>query len=175
MFNKTVKISFRKCVRHLLAPLALLLLLWGSGLQPASASSGTVQRASASSSGEQGNHSSTEPDMSGDGRYVVFTSTASNLVSGDTNRVADVFVFDRDTSDTVRVSVDSNGMQAGGSSLSPAISDNGRYVAFISGAANLVSGDNNGKNDVFVHDRETGEATRVVSSMLTATIFKRSP
>ncbi len=80
---------------------------------------------------------STEPDVSGDGRYVAFTSEATNLVPGDTNGVADVFVFDRVTRKTLRVSVTSDGEQANGASRHPSISADGRYVAFESDATNL--------------------------------------
>ncbi|MEM7113573.1 MAG: choice-of-anchor Q domain-containing protein [Chloroflexota bacterium] len=161
MFSKTGKKPFKQCVMQILALLGLLLLLWGSGLQSANANAGSVQRASSSSGGEQGNQNSSDADISSDGRYVVFASSASNLVSEDTNGYADVFVYDRETSETVRVSVDSNGMQADGFSAIAAISDNGRYVTFVSGATNLVSGDNNGLNDIFVRDLELGETTRV--------------
>lgn len=97
------------------------------------------------------------PRLSGDGRYVVFFSTASDVVAGDTNAFGDVFVRDRLTNATVRVSVDSNRNQAvGGNSGDQimSVSADGRYVAFASGATNLVAGDNNGRIDIFVHDRD---------------------
>lgn len=95
-----------------------------------------------------------EAAMSADGRYVAFNSPATNLVEGDTNQAPDVFVRDRPAGATVRASVNDNGQQAaGGVSSGPSISADGRYVAFRSGAANLVPGDTNDKDDVFVRDR----------------------
>ncbi|HWP32099.1 MAG TPA: hypothetical protein VNK96_10315 [Fimbriimonadales bacterium] len=125
---------------------------------------GTTERVSVSSSGAQGNNSSTGATISADGRFVAFKSDASNLVSGDTNGSTDVFVHDRQTGKTTRVSVSSSGAQGnGGIGLepSPSISADGRFVAFDSEASNLVSGDTNGANDVFVHDRQTGKTTRI--------------
>jgi Tol biopolymer transport system component len=107
-----------------------------------------------------------EPALSAHGRYVAFDSSATNLVPHDTNRLADVFVRDRRTGKTTRVSVDSRGRQGGGDrtmngSNAPVISANGRYVAFHSADSNLVRGDTNGVFDIFVHDRRTGRTTRV--------------
>ncbi len=107
------------------------------------------------------NGTSRAPDISADGRYVAFVSNASNLVPGDTNDRRDVFVRDRVASHVERVSVASGGAQASGNSWEPAISADGRYVAFTSEAFNLVPGDTNGERDVFVHDRYTHETTRV--------------
>jgi Tol biopolymer transport system component len=109
---------------------------------------------------------STEPALSAHGRYVAFESSATNLVRHDTNRLSDVFVRDRGTGRTTRVSVDSHGRQGGGDrtmtgSNAPVISANGRYVAFHSGDSNLVRGDTNGVFDIFVRDRRTGRITRV--------------
>ena len=124
-------------------------------------STGETARVSLATAGTQANGPSFRPSISGDGRYVTFESEASNLVAGDTNGVVDVFVHDRDTGATTRVSVDSVGAQGnGGASDAPAISGDGRYVAFQSLAGNLVSGDSNGTSDVFVHDRNTGQTTR---------------
>ncbi len=109
----------------------------------------------------EGNADSMYPSISADGRFVAFVSTASNLVSGDTNGVADVFLHDRITGETSRVSLSSGGDQGNGQSITPSISANGRYIAFVSGASNLVSGDTNGAADVFLHDRITGETSRV--------------
>ena len=99
--------------------------------------------------------------ISGDGRFVAFHSDATNLVPGDTNAVSDVFVHDRQTGVTERISLDSNEVQANNSSFNPSISADGRFVAFNSGATNLVSGDTNARTDVFVRDRATGVTTRV--------------
>ena len=120
---------------------------------------GGTERVSVSSSGGQGNDWSDSPSISADGRYVAFYSRASNLVAGDTNAVADIFVHDRVTGGTERVSVSSTGEQGDGAW--PSISADGRYVAFYSSASNLVPGDTNGAFDVFVHDRVTGETIRV--------------
>src|SRR5262249_5499814 len=91
--------------------------------------------------------------ISADGRFVAFASTADNLVSNDTNDLADVFVHDRVTGTTERVSVDSSGMQAEGSFGFPAISADGRIVAFLGDAGSLVPGLG---VEVLVRDRLTG-------------------
>jgi len=101
------------------------------------------------------------PALSADGRYVAFFSTAANLVPGDTNMEPDIFVRDRATGTTARVSVASKGTQANNFSFAPSISADGRYVAFFSVATNLVAGDTNNRGDVFVHDLATGETERV--------------
>src|SRR5439155_952149 len=120
---------------------------------------GTTERVSvASGGGTQGNGESSGffafPALSADGRFVAFQSDATNLVAGDTNGTTDVFVHDRQTATTERVSV--NGFSAG-----PALSADGRFVAFHSTGSNLVAGDTNGATDVFVHDRQTGTTERV--------------
>ena len=76
--------------------------------------------------------------LSGDGRYVVFQSNASNLVADDTNGTTDVFIYDRTDGVMRRVSIGSDGAQTDGASITPTISDDGRYVAFASFATNLV-------------------------------------
>ena len=122
---------------------------------------GRTTRVSVSSSGAQGNRGSIAGGISAGGRYVVFESDSPNLVPGDTNRVADVFVRDLKTGRTKRLSVSSSGRQANGASELPAISADGRYVAFQSLASNLVRGDTNRISDVFVRDLVTGKTTRV--------------
>jgi Tol biopolymer transport system component len=123
---------------------------------------GITERVSVSSAGVQGDNNSAFPSISGDGRFVAFWSAATNLVSGDTNAHSDVFVHDRQTGVTERVSVSSAGVQADGDSLvSPAISADGRFVAFYSSATNLVPGDTNAQADVFVGDRQLGTTERV--------------
>jgi hypothetical protein len=122
---------------------------------------GQTTRVSVDSAGVQGNSSSYYPSISADGRFVPFFSHASNLVPGDTNASPDVFVHDRSTGTTTRVSVDSAGVQGNSSSYYPSISADGRFVAFFSHAGNLVPGDTNASPDVFVHDRATGTTTRV--------------
>ena len=133
---------------------------------------GITERVSVSSTGEQGISSdsfsySENPSISAGGRFVAFVSKASNLVEGDTNNTSDIFVHDRQTKKTERVNVSSTGEQAyRGSSDSPSISADGRFVAFTSYAGNLVEGDYNVKNDYFVHDRVTG-VTEWVSKIIT--------
>ena len=122
---------------------------------------GDTERVSLDSSGTQGNSGSANPSISSDGRYVAFYSFASNLVAGDTNGAYDIFVHDRNTGDTERVSVDSSGTQGNSDSANASISSDGRYVAFFSGASNLVTGDSNGFSDIFVHDRNSGDTERV--------------
>lgn len=99
--------------------------------------------------------------VSGDGRYVTWTSAASDIVPGDTNGVDDVFRHDRTTGTTVRISVATGGAQANGPSGVSSMSDDGRFVAFQSDASNLVANDTNGRTDVFVRDmKESGTTTR---------------
>lgn len=123
--------------------------------------SGETQRVSVSSSGEQGNDDSDLAAISGDGQYVAFFSLASNLVISDTNEASDIFVHALASGETMRISVDSLGSQAEGDSDVPAISADGRYVTFYSYAENLAADDDNGYEDVFRHDRLTGETMRV--------------
>jgi VCBS repeat-containing protein len=146
------------------------------------ASFSSARQVSVATGGAQGNNNSFAPSISATGRFVTFYSYADNLVSGDSNNLADIFVHDRDTDGdeafdeaegiaTTRVSVASNGAEAiGGSSFTSAISAGGRYVVFQSAAGNLVSGDTNlcpsrlgmvNCSDIFVHDRLTGQTTRV--------------
>jgi hypothetical protein len=122
---------------------------------------GTTTRVSVDSAGTQADDVADRPVISGDGRYVAFESRATNLVAGDTNGFFDIFVHDRQTGGTTRVSVDNAGTQADDASSIPALSGDGRYVAFSSLATNLVAGDTNGFRDIFVHDRQTGTTTRV--------------
>ena len=152
-----------------------------------SVQAGVTERVSVNSLAQQANGDSYRPAISADGRYVAFYSTASNLVAGDTNNscdndgdkvfnenCADIFVRDRQLGTTTRVSVATGGGQANGQSRDPAISADGRYVAFYSYASDLVPGDTNYScdnnrdgiytdncPDVFVHDRQTGETSRV--------------
>lgn len=123
---------------------------------------GEIELVSVSTSGAQAALGASNPKLSADGRFVAFASSARNLVEGDTNEASDVFVHDRTSGQTLRVSLASDGAQAnGGSGLDLAISGDGRFVAFSSGATNLVEGDTNGLVDIFAHDRQTGETRRV--------------
>jgi Tol biopolymer transport system component len=117
---------------------------------------GTTIRVSVGPGGVQGNGVSNESVISSDGRFVAFNSDANNLVSGDTNARTDVFVRDLQTGTTIRASVDSNGTEGNSISFGPSISDDGRIVAFTSAATNLVPGDTNFSQDIFVHDTVTG-------------------
>ena len=110
--------------------------------------------------GAEANDGSSFPTLSSDGRYVAFRSLASNLVAGDTNEENDIFVHGRETGVTTRVN-GAGGAEANGYSIWPTLSADGRHVAFRSWASNLVAGDTNEENDIFVHDRETGVTTRV--------------
>ena len=165
--ERKLLVGFARLCLRLLVGLALLGL---PVLQPVSAgappegeapTAGTTTRVSVRSNGTQGNDFSAEASISATGRFVAFDSPASNLVSEDTNNTIDVFVHDRKTGQTTRVSVASDGTQGNEFSDAPSISASGRYVAFFSLASNLVSGDTNGTGDVFVHDRKTGQTTLV--------------
>jgi Tol biopolymer transport system component len=124
---------------------------------------GTTERASIGSGGAQGDDYSFDPSLSADGRFVAFYSRAATLVPGDTNGWEDVFVRDRLAGTTERVSVGGDGAEGDGFSGYPALSADGRFVAFASGATNLVAGDTNGpfRWDVFVRDRQAGTTERV--------------
>ncbi|MBI3621223.1 MAG: S8 family serine peptidase, partial [Nitrospirae bacterium] len=122
---------------------------------------GLTERVSVASDGVEGNKISTAQSISADGRYVTFYSAADNLVPGDTNSVGDVFLHDRQTHTTERVSVDSNGQQLHGTSFRSYINDTGRFIAFESSSAELAPGDLNSTYDVFVKDRATGMVEQV--------------
>lgn len=122
---------------------------------------GAVERVSLSTAGVEPNDSCFDPAISGNGRFVSFSSYATNLVAGDTNAQLDIFLYDRDTDTLERVSVSSTGVEADAGSGFSAVSYDGRYVSFQSDATNLVAGDTNGARDVFVRDRQAGETIRV--------------
>jgi len=136
-----------------LAALALL-------VSPVVSAVGT-ERVSVDSAEAQATMDSVSPAISAHGRYVAFESRAPNLVAGDTNGVRDIFVRDRVSGTTERVSVDDSEVQGDDDSLNPTISADGRYVAFESRATNLVSGDTNTNRDIFVRDRQLGVTERV--------------
>lgn len=131
---------------------------------------GTTRVASVGARGQIPDDSSCDPAISRDGRYVAFTSMATNLTPGDRNRSADVFVRDMRAGSTVLISRGANGGPANGSSSKPAISADGRFVAFESEASNLICAkrcaraldDINLLSDVFLFDRDTG-LTRWIS------------
>jgi len=120
---------------------------------------GTTELVSVSTDGAQATQLNDIGNMSGDGRYVVFVSYASNLVSRDRNGSQDVFVRDRLLRTTRRVSVSSQGNEANGSSFSPRISADGRFVAFVSVATNLARDANGTVEDIFVRDLQGGTTT----------------
>lgn len=121
----------------------------------------STERASASWSGSEHQGGSRRVHLTADGRFVTFESSADDLVPGDANRVADVFVRDRSTGVIEIASVDSSGRPGNRYSSGGSTSGDGRFVAFASEADDLVRGDTNGFRDVFVHDRSTGETTLV--------------
>jgi Tol biopolymer transport system component len=136
--------------------LALALPVVALSAAPAAAQN-PITRASVNSSGNEGKRDSgalSRPAFSRDGRYVAFDSNAGNFAGGDTNGVADVFVKELATGALVRVSVDSNGVEGDGQSWGPALSGDGRFVAFHSYAKNFVAGDSNQIVDAFLHDRD---------------------
>ncbi|MGH9040747.1 MAG: hypothetical protein ACRDZ3_11015, partial [Acidimicrobiia bacterium] len=98
---------------------------------------------------------------SADGSVVAFVSNATNLVPGDANGVFDVFTYEVATGRTTRVSLATDGSEAAAPSQEVAISGDGKVVAFVSAAPNLVANDANGQKDVFVRDRAAGTTTRV--------------
>ncbi len=140
--------------------------------------SGQTQRMSVPSSGSETDHPSYNPAISLDGRFVAFTSAAANLVPSDTNNRPDVFVRDRVSQSTSRVSVATGNLQADRGGNDPAISAHGRYVAFESSSDNLVAHDTNRAQDVFLHDAASGVTGRVSVSSTgqqagTDTVFGR--
>ncbi len=122
---------------------------------------GATRVISVSTAGLQADGGSGPPAISANGRFVVFGSIASNLVSHDQVGVNDVFLRDRARGTTSRISVSAGGIPGNGPSGTPVISPTGRFVAFVSGATNLVPGDTNGYRDVFVRDLQARTTIRV--------------
>ena len=120
------------------------------------ATPGETIRISVDNLGAQANFQSINPDISADGRYVVFESDASDLVTDDTNAVRDIFVRDTVLNTTERVSISDGELQANFGSSVGVISDDGRYVAFQSVATNLVSPVTNGLTHIYIRDRVAG-------------------
>lgn len=114
-----------------------------------------TKRVSTSQAEEQSNGKSDQARLSGSGQHVAFVSSGSNLVPNDINATTDIFVKDRRTGGTTMVSVSTQGTQANGPSFQPAISYDGRFVAFTSSASNLAVNDSNLRDDVFLRDRDT--------------------
>jgi TolB protein len=122
---------------------------------------GQLLAVSASESGVLGNSASSAPHVSADGRFVAFTSAATNLVANDNNGRSDIFLKDLSTGSITMVSTDSNGAISNNTSGAARITPDGRYVIFQSTGTNLVSGDTNGVEDIFIKDLETGITSRV--------------
>ena len=131
---------------------------------------GTTERVSVSSSGAQANRASHAsggaPALSSDGQIVAFYSDATNLVDNDSNGQTDVFVRVRGSNTTELISIAFDGTPANGPSLNPSISADGRFVAFQSQASNLVPNDANGASDIFVRDRVNGTTERVCAATI---------
>lgn len=136
--------------------LAMTALIIGTAIGMARVEAGTTERVSVDPDGKQSNGYSDWSSISDDGRYVAFSSDATNLVPTppDTNNNRDIFVYDRLTKKTTRMSVGPAGAWGDGMSHRPVISGNGRHVAFSSRATTLVANDSNGFQDIFVHDRD---------------------
>lgn len=117
---------------------------------------GTTERVSIATSGEEGNGESSAPGISGDGRLVVFQSSAANLVPGDLNGADDVFLHDRLTGETTLISTDRFDVQGNNRGETPVISADGGAVAWVSIASNLVPGDENRAQDIFLKDLTDG-------------------
>ncbi len=117
----------------------------------------TYSLISLTTSGKPANGDSSQPSVSAGGRYVAFQSSATNLIAKNTNGNQEIFLRDRVNKSTIAVSVSGNGTLANDNSFSPKISADGRYVAFLSYANNLVSGDINFSGDIFVRDLLTGQ------------------
>jgi hypothetical protein len=124
---------------------------------------GTFQCVSLGVGGAEPNGPSEHPAISADGRYVVFTSTATNLVSGVTDGHKHVYMRDRDTGSTTIISLSSDETVANGNSDNPSVSADGRYVVFESSATNLLGagGDTNSMPDIFLRDRTAGTTIRI--------------
>jgi FG-GAP-like repeat/RTX calcium-binding nonapeptide repeat (4 copies)/WD40-like Beta Propeller Repeat len=123
---------------------------------------GTTTRISVGLNGAQSNGESTQASISANGNFIAFQSLASNLVAGDTNGVSDIFVHNRTTGGTERVSTGVNGVQSNNDSYEASISSDGRFVTFWSRATNLVPGQTGPAGQIFVHDRELHQ-TKLIS------------
>jgi Tol biopolymer transport system component len=155
---RTVSRSLRRIALIALAASVTIVPLSSSGNAGTSAK---TRRASVGSQEQESPNGAIYPSISGSGRYVAFETNSANLAPGDTNGESDVFVRDRKTGRTERVSLRSNGAQGNSWSGYASISANGRFVSFTSDASNLVRGDTNGVQDIFVHDRRTDRTTRI--------------
>ena len=157
MANPAFPVPGRARMAVLLAVALLVAAAFGEAA-PASAARAIVERLSISSGGGQANAGGDRPDMSADGRFVAFQSRASNLIVGDTNNSLDIYLRDRITGTTTRVSLANGGAQIIGASSGPAVSGDGRYVAFTSRGPELTT-PLSPFNDVFVRDIVAGTTT----------------
>jgi Tol biopolymer transport system component len=121
----------------------------------------TTTMVSVTPAGASGNATSVVEGLSSDGRYVAFDSLSSNIVAGDTNAVADVFVRDMTTGLTTRASVGSTGQQLSTESTDADLSATGRYLAFVTRSSGVVPGVGNGATQVYLRDLTTGAVTLV--------------
>ena len=153
-----------------LPPVLLGVVALGVGLAaPAAAATdvaGELHRVSRNVAGGSPNGDSDDVDLTRNGRMIAFTSEASDLVPVDDNDLADVFVHDRRTGSTTLVSAAADGSVSNSQSGHPSISADGRYVAFDSFSADIVAGDTNDANDVFVRDLVEGTTTLVSVDMM---------
>lgn len=122
---------------------------------------GTTELVSAPLDGSAPSSSADSGSISADGRFVAFMSNAANLVPGDTNGKGDIFLTDRVLGTMQRISLSSAGVESNGTSFTPYISPDGRFVSFMSNATNLVPGDGNGSYDIFMRDLELRTTERV--------------
>lgn len=155
---RTVSRPFRRIALIALAAAVTIVPMSSAGHAGTAAK---TRRASVGNQEQESPNGGIYPSISGSGRYVAFETDSDNLTPGDTNTETDVFVRDRKTGRTELVSVRSNGVQGNSWSGYSAVSGNGRFVAFTADASNLVKGDTNDADDVFVHDRRTGTTTRI--------------
>jgi Tol biopolymer transport system component len=152
--------QLEETMRTVLVACAIVIVVLSAGAVRAQ----TIERVSVSSGGVEGNGDSSVDrydNISADGRFMVFESGATNLVPADGNGTTDVFLRDRLLGTTTRVSEPTAGGDASGVSTFPSISEDGRWIAFSSDAPDLVPGDTNGAEDVFLFDRVTGVLSRV--------------
>jgi Tol biopolymer transport system component len=156
--------SIGKYIALGMCSICMILLLLALSSCTKDAESGSIQLCSSSMSGEIGNASSDNPSMSADGRYVAFESLATNLTEGDSGRYWDIYRKDLESGEILLCSTSSGGESGNGDSESPAISRDGRYVAFQSSASNLVPDDRNDCRDIFRKDLLTGEIMRCSTS-----------
>ncbi len=126
--------------------------------------SGTTQRVSIADDGTEADEDSGDSSISGDGRFVVFSSAAANLVPGDVNGLTDIFLFDRQEESIRRISQTSDGSGGDAPSTDPAISSDGRFVVFASAATNLVVDDTSAAIDLFVFDRQSGAIVQIAEA-----------